>query len=300
VSKNRRNQHPPKKRPARVEGEHPHGAGEDEPLPDSDDGDEDENEQAGKEAYGNVVLADAPEQEALQLQHVASATVAVGQGGTGYALNDTVTLPDGVVLKATTMTGSKIASVSVQAAGSADINTIPANPVAQVSTSGAGTGAKFNLTWTAGPPPIGATAPPTFPPTVGTAPVPVPPGSMAPIVISPAAVPPSVAGVAPPTYGSGNATTPANLFPGHFSTTPPYPPIVISATFNNVAVDAGKTPPWKIVQPPTTPTVAILLKPDSDDDDEAGDAGTVHNRHAEPAERRRRSVLQRADARQEH
>lgn len=288
--KNRR--HPPKRRAAPV----PHGAGEDEPLLDDEDEGEDDNEQAGNEAYGNVLLADAPEQQSLQLQHVTQALVAVGLGGTGYLLNDLINLPDGVILKVTTVTGTKVASATIQNAGSADINAIPANPVGQFSTSGSGTGAQFNLTWSAGPPPIGATAPPTFPPTVGATPVPVPPGSMAPIVISPAAAPPSVAGVVQPQYKTGSATVPAVSAPLG-TTTPPYPPIAVSATFNGAVVDAGKTPAWKIVQPPTTPTVAILMKPDGD---EAGDAGTVHSRHAEPAERRRGPVLQRADARQEY
>lgn len=76
---------------------------------------------------------------------VISATQAVG--GTGYAVNDTVTLSNGVILKVTTVTTGAITGVSVQAGGSLTSGNTPTNPVAQVSTSGAGTGGTFTLTW---------------------------------------------------------------------------------------------------------------------------------------------------------
>jgi len=95
---------------------------------------------------------------------VISAAVAVG--GTGYVVGDVITLASGPVTSApigapaqlivATLAGSAVATVSVvnQIQGSAtpqggsyfDRQT---NPVAQGSTTGVGTGATFNLTYTA-------------------------------------------------------------------------------------------------------------------------------------------------------
>lgn len=262
------------------------------------DEEEDEAEQVGKEVYGGGLILEGPEQQAVtQVQSVGLATVAVGSGGTGYALNDNVTLTSGVVVKAVTMTGSKIASVSVVSGGSANFDALPPNPVAQVSTTGAGTGAKFNLTWTYGAPPIGATAPPTFPPTSGATPIPVPPGTLAGATIVAAGVPPSVSGIPSPTYGgTGTSAIPPNQFPGYFKTSPSYPPVA-SGGFNNVTVVSGATPAWRITSPGSTSGIAPLTLSAGS---EAGDAGTIRGGYAEPAERQRRSVLQPRDARQEY
>lgn len=72
---------------------------------------------------------------------------AVSAGGANYAVNDLINLPNGVILKVLTLTTTAVATVSVISAGLT--LTVPGNPVAQVSTSGAGTGATFNLTWSA-------------------------------------------------------------------------------------------------------------------------------------------------------
>lgn len=77
-----------------------------------------------------------------------NAVTSVAAGGSGYNAADTVTLSNGVVLTVLTVTGGPpgaVATVSITSLGST--GTIPANPVAQVSSSGAGTGATFNLTW---------------------------------------------------------------------------------------------------------------------------------------------------------
>jgi hypothetical protein len=79
-------------------------------------------------------------------QSVSAAAVAAG--GTGYAVGDTITLPNGVVLTVATLAVSAVATVTITNAGNV-AGTPPANPQAQVSTSGAGTGATFNLTWAA-------------------------------------------------------------------------------------------------------------------------------------------------------
>jgi hypothetical protein len=77
-------------------------------------------------------------------QSVSAAAVAAG--GAGYVANDTITLANGVVLNVLTVTAGAVATVSVAKSGNAA--TPPANPQAQVSTSGVGTGATFTLTWT--------------------------------------------------------------------------------------------------------------------------------------------------------
>lgn len=72
-----------------------------------------------------------------------SATVAAG--GANYVVGDTITLSNGVVLTVLTLAGSAVATASVTTPGTA--TTLPANPRAQVSTSGIGTGATFTLAW---------------------------------------------------------------------------------------------------------------------------------------------------------
>lgn len=72
-----------------------------------------------------------------------SATLA--NAGSGYAANDTINLGNGVVVTVNTVNAGAIATFTVTSGGS--VANAPANPVAQASTSGSGTGAKFNLSW---------------------------------------------------------------------------------------------------------------------------------------------------------
>lgn len=73
-------------------------------------------------------------------------TAVPSAAGAGYVAGDTITLSRGVVLTVLTLGGGgAVATVSILEAGTATI--LPGNPVAQVSTSGAGTGATFTLTW---------------------------------------------------------------------------------------------------------------------------------------------------------
>ena len=77
---------------------------------------------------------------------VESATVAAG--GTGYAVNDTISLDNGIHLTVATVAAGAVATVTVTGPGSIPANEAPPpNPVAQYSTSGGGSGATFNLTW---------------------------------------------------------------------------------------------------------------------------------------------------------
>ncbi|RZN24762.1 hypothetical protein [Bradyrhizobium sp. Leo121] len=77
--------------------------------------------------------------------------VEVEGGGSGYAVNDIVTLPGGASVAVTTIdnagaiTAAVLASPGLIAADAA----APANPARDVSSTGSGHGATFELTWTA-------------------------------------------------------------------------------------------------------------------------------------------------------
>lgn len=77
-------------------------------------------------------------------------TPTIGAGGSGYAIGDTAQFPNGVVLTVATLSGSAVATwAPVTNAGSVvgAGNPTPINPVAQVNSSGGGTGATANLNW---------------------------------------------------------------------------------------------------------------------------------------------------------
>lgn len=77
-------------------------------------------------------------------------SVAIAAGGTGYAVNDTITLgPLGLyaTLKVTAVTAGAVTAASVNSAPQVLTKFQPANPVPQVLSSGGGTGATFNATW---------------------------------------------------------------------------------------------------------------------------------------------------------
>lgn len=94
----------------------------------------------GVQAQGNATLS------------VVSDTVAAG--GTGNAINDLLTLSNGVILKVTAATSGAVTTATVQSAGSLGGGAIPTNPVSVISTTGTGTGATFNLVWGLGAPNI--------------------------------------------------------------------------------------------------------------------------------------------------
>jgi len=82
-------------------------------------------------------------------------TPAVAAGGASYHVGDVVTFTNGVALVVATISGSAVASWSpITTApsnpGSVTSGSTPANPVAQLSTTGSGTGATANLTWGVG------------------------------------------------------------------------------------------------------------------------------------------------------
>jgi hypothetical protein len=77
-------------------------------------------------------------------------SVAIANGGTGYAVNDTITLGAlglYATLKVTAVSGGAITSAQVVTSYPFLNKFRPVNPMAQVLSSGGGTGATFNATW---------------------------------------------------------------------------------------------------------------------------------------------------------
>lgn len=79
----------------------------------------------------------------------------VGAGGAGYVIGDLVSFTNGVTLIVRTVAAGAVTAweaitVSPSSAGSVTSGSTPANPVAQVTTSGAGAGATANLVWGVG------------------------------------------------------------------------------------------------------------------------------------------------------
>lgn len=94
---------------------------------------------------------------------------AVAAGGTGYVIGDTIDLNNGVRVSVATVTAGAVATATVVKSGSLPIGMDPpTGPQHQVSTSGAGTGATFNLTWADVIVPEAGTALPNVPVAIGT------------------------------------------------------------------------------------------------------------------------------------
>lgn len=79
-------------------------------------------------------------------------TPTVAAGGSGYAIGDLITTSFGAVVKVLTISGSAVATYAAMGTagtvpGSNTTGALPANPLTQVSTSGGGTGATFNVSW---------------------------------------------------------------------------------------------------------------------------------------------------------
>lgn len=103
--------------------------------------------------------------------HEVSAAV-VQAGGTGYEVGDTITLANGVKLDVATVDSGAILTVTVDTVGSVPWwQETPANPAEQVSTTGGGSGATFDLTWDGGGDPASITATYTCVTSVGANPV---------------------------------------------------------------------------------------------------------------------------------
>lgn len=82
--------------------------------------------------------------------NVRATVAAITAGGTGHAVGDLITLTGSsivpTVLRVLTISTGAITSVEIKYCGQR--TAAPSNPVAQDSTTGAGTGATFTMTWT--------------------------------------------------------------------------------------------------------------------------------------------------------
>jgi lysophospholipase L1-like esterase len=81
--------------------------------------------------------------------------VAVSAGGTGYVVGDQITIAGGTfltaaVIQVVTVSGGVVTGASVARTGVYTSGSVPANPAAQGSTTGSGTGATFTLTFNVG------------------------------------------------------------------------------------------------------------------------------------------------------
>jgi hypothetical protein len=76
--------------------------------------------------------------------YASAASLTGGSAGASHAVNDTVTLSNGVTIKVLTVTSGAIATFAIANPGS--YATVPVGAVAQSSTTGSGTGASFVLT----------------------------------------------------------------------------------------------------------------------------------------------------------
>jgi hypothetical protein len=99
-------------------------------------------------AVSSAVLGVAFTQAGGVYQQVTAAVIAAG--GASYVIGDRITLSNGVVVQVATVSAGAILTVTIVNPGSSVTASPPANPVAQVSTTGAGTGATFTLTWSSG------------------------------------------------------------------------------------------------------------------------------------------------------
>jgi hypothetical protein len=79
-------------------------------------------------------------------------TPTVGAGGSGYAVNDFITLTQGVIVKVASVSGGVITSfqpigTAGCSPGSVTSGGTPTNPTGQISTTGGGSGATVTLVW---------------------------------------------------------------------------------------------------------------------------------------------------------
>lgn len=80
---------------------------------------------------------------------VAALTASVASGGTGYVVDEYITLTGGTgtntVLKVSSVSGGAVTGVTIAVGGNYSVT--PTDPVSQGSTTGSGTGATFNMTF---------------------------------------------------------------------------------------------------------------------------------------------------------
>lgn len=102
----------------------------------------------------------APGTGAAAIAVVQATAVAINGGGFNYAVFDTITITNRIVLQVISVNfGGAINAITLINPGSISTGPVPANPSGVVSTSGIGGGATFNITW--GVTSVGVTSPGT-------------------------------------------------------------------------------------------------------------------------------------------
>lgn len=113
-------------------------------------------------SYVPAAVVTAPQKALSGVQATVQPTLTVvgtptlTAGGAAHVVNDIVTLGSGVQIKVLSVTGGAIATFSVQNPGLITSGAVPAGVGAQTSTTGAGTGAAFGLSWGLGAPIVSA------------------------------------------------------------------------------------------------------------------------------------------------
>lgn len=103
--------------------------------------------QAGLPIVRNIALIVGTMNSQTNME-VQTATVATGGGGLGYVVNDEITLQFGVTLKVTTVASGAVTGVTVETPGAFPGSApLPPNPLTQVTTTGVGLNASFDVTW---------------------------------------------------------------------------------------------------------------------------------------------------------
>jgi titin len=109
-------------------------------------------------SWNRLQLANLDDQPGLEILAIngsnvinSALTADVQMGGSGYAVNDTISIAGGrfsqqAVLRVTSESGGAVTGVSVQTPG--NYAEPPTNPVGQATTSGRGSGATFSIRWT--------------------------------------------------------------------------------------------------------------------------------------------------------
>lgn len=97
----------------------------------------------------DVTFAASPGVTATGIAQMQASNVSVATAGTRYAVNDTITLAGGIVIRVDSLTGLGSINAITMLNPGAVVGSIPGNPLPQVSTSAPfGSGATFNVTWT--------------------------------------------------------------------------------------------------------------------------------------------------------
>jgi hypothetical protein len=98
--------------------------------------------------FPTVTIAEPSTTPAILAPSLGLNNITKNNAGSGYAVNDQITLSGGIVVKVTGVSGGAITTFSVVSSPTKTSGPLPATPETQVSTTGGGTGATFDVSWT--------------------------------------------------------------------------------------------------------------------------------------------------------